>query len=118
MDASRRAHERTPDARSASSAAYAVRQIEIGLASIAGAFFGIALVLHGVALAASATGTRGLSIFGILAGAAVVAGSTVQAHVGFSDAAMALTMPGSAAALVWCACAGLHLIRIDRETKP
>jgi hypothetical protein len=92
-------------------AAYAIRQIEVGLASMVGALFGLAVMLHGIALALSLVAPKWLALFGILAGGATLASGIVQAHSGFSDFAMTLSMPASLSALAWSACAGGFLLK-------
>jgi hypothetical protein len=92
-------------------AAYAVRQVEVGLASVMGAFFGLTVLLYGVALMLSPAAPNWLGIFGTLSGMATVISSIIQAHAGFSDVAMATGMPSSLLALIWSICAGIFLLR-------
>lgn len=92
-------------------AAYAVRQVEVGLASVAEMFFGLTVVLYGVALMLSPLSPYWLGVFGIFAGTATGLASVIQAHTGFSDMAMAATMLGSLLALLWSICAGIFLLR-------
>ena len=92
-------------------AAYAVRQVEVGLASVMGALFGLTVLLHGMALMLSPVAPSWLGLFGALAGLATLISSIVQAHTGFSDVAMATTMPSSLLILVWSICVGIFLLR-------
>jgi hypothetical protein len=92
-------------------AAYAVRQVEVGLASVMGALFGLTVLLHGMALMLSPVAPSWLGVFGALAGLATLISSVVQAHAGFSDVAMATTMPSSLLILVWSICVGIFLLR-------
>lgn len=96
-------------------AAYAVRQVEVGLASLMGAFSGLTVLLYGVALMLSPVAPRWLGVFGALAGAATVISSVVQAHTGFSDVAMATSMPSSLLVLAWSICVGVYLLRTARS---
>jgi hypothetical protein len=92
-------------------AAYGVRQIEIGMASLTGAFFGLTVLLYGIALALSPVGPTWLGVFGALAGIATVISSVVQAHTGFSTVAMATSVPSSIVVLLWSLCVGILLLR-------
>ena len=92
-------------------AAYALRQVEVGLASVMGALFGLTVLLHGMALMLSPVAPSWLGLFGALAGLATLISSIVQAHTGFSDVAMATTMPSSLLILVWSICVGIFLLR-------
>ena len=91
--------------------AYAVRQIEIGLASLMEMFLGLAILLYGISLMLSAMALRWLGIFGCLAGAATMVAGFTKAYTGFSDVAMATSMPSSMAALVWSICVAIYLLR-------
>ena len=95
-------------------AAFGVRQIEVGLASLMGAFFGVTVILYGVALLLSPLGANWLGIFGVVAGAATLSASLVQAHTGFSDIAMHTSMPSTLLVLVWSVCIGVFLLRRGR----
>ncbi len=92
-------------------AAYGVRQIEVGFASLMGAFFGLTVVLYGIALFLSPVGSTRVGIFGIFAGTATLVSSVVQAHAGFSDIAMTTSMPSSILLLLWTLCIGVLLLR-------
>jgi hypothetical protein len=59
-----------------------------------------------------------LGVFGVLAGAAALASSIVQAHAGFSDIAMATSMPSALAMLLWSACVGVVLLRSAGAAGP
>ena len=95
-------------------AAYAVRQVEVGLASLMGAFFGLTVLLYGIALMLSPMAPRWLGVFGALAGVATAISSVVQAHTGFSEVAMAARMPSSLSVLVWSICIGIFLLQTAR----
>jgi hypothetical protein len=95
-------------------AAFGVRQIEVGLASLMGAFCGLTVILYGVALLLSPIGANWLGIFGVVVGAATLSSSIVQAHTGFSDMAMYTSMPSTLLVLVWSVCVGVFLLRRSR----
>jgi hypothetical protein len=92
-------------------AAFGVRQIEIGLASLTETFFGLTVLLYGVAILLSTVVSAWLGVFGVFAGAATLVSSIVQAHTGFSDIAMATSMPSTLLGLLWCLCIGILLLR-------
>jgi hypothetical protein len=92
-------------------AAFGVRQIEVGLASLLLALVGLTVILYGVAILLSSVPGAGLGVFGILAGAAMLASGVVQAHAGFSDSAMTMSMPSTLLVLLWSLCIGVFLLR-------
>lgn len=96
-------------------AAFAVRQIEVGLASLLQSLLGLAVVLYGIALLLSSAARVWLGVFGILAGTALLSSSIVQAHAGFSDVTMAMTMPSTLLVLLWLVCIGVFLLRSARQ---
>ncbi|MBM7062603.1 hypothetical protein JQX08_17960 [Pseudomonas sp. UL073] len=92
-------------------ATYGVRQVEAGLASLMGIGFGITGLLYGVALCLSARAPTWLGLGALLAGAAVLGSSLVQAHTGFSELAMNVSMPSSLLLMLWQIAAGIYLLR-------
>lgn len=92
-------------------AAFAVRQIEIGFASLLEFFLGLTVVLYGIALLLSSAVGVWLGVFGILGGTALLASGIVQAHTGFTDIAMATTMPSTLLVLLWSVSIGVFLLR-------
>lgn len=91
-------------------ATYAVRQIEAGLAGVMGVFFGLAVLLYGVAMIISPVTPRWLGAIGVLTGLATTATSVVLAYTGFSDAAMAASTPTTLAILMWVILAAVFLL--------
>ena len=101
-----------PETRAAAfEAAFSVRQIEIGLASLMEAFFGLTVILYGVAILLSSVAPRWLGVFAVPGGTAMLISSVVRAHTGFTDVGMAATMPSTLFLLLWCICVGLFLLR-------
>jgi hypothetical protein len=92
-------------------AAFGVRQIEIGLASMMAMLFGLTTLLYGIALLQSAFAGAWLGVLALIGGLATLAAGIIQAHTGFSDLAMAASMPGTALVLVWALCVGVLLLR-------
>ena len=92
-------------------AAFAVRQIEIGLASLASLLFGLTVMAYGIALILSGRQPRWLGWLGLLAGLATAVSGLAQAATGFSPLAMAISMPASALMLGWLLAVGIVLWR-------
>lgn len=92
-------------------AAFAVRQIEVGLASLLEALFGLTVLLYGIAILLGSVAGVWLGVFGILGGTVTLASSIVQAHAGFSDIAMTTSMPSTLLVLLWSVCIGVFLLR-------
>lgn len=95
-------------------ASFAVRQVEIGLASMMGLFFGLTAMLYGVALWSGRERPIWLGWLGLVGGAATMAAGAVQAHDGFSDLAMMLTMPNGLLLMLWTGLVGMFLLRTRR----
>jgi hypothetical protein len=81
--------------------ALAVRQIEIGLASMFSLVLGAVLILFGVAQYIEGRFPKFLGIVLAAYGAASMAAGYVMAISGFSDLAMNINMPASVLLLVW-----------------
>src|SRR5438309_325671 len=71
-------------------AAFAVRQVEIGLASLLSVVAGLTLLAYGVALLLSRRYPRWLGGLGLLGGLGMAAAGAAQAATGFSNLAMTL----------------------------
>jgi hypothetical protein len=84
-----------------SHAAFAVRQIEIGLASMASLSLGLTATLYGVALLVDQTHPKWVGGLAVLGGVPTMVAGVVIAVTGFSALAMAIYMPASALLLVW-----------------
>jgi len=95
--------------------AFAVRQIEIGMASLLSLLFGLTLSVFGVAMLRSQRFPGWLGALGLLGGLATVAGGVAQAYTGFSPLAMNLSMPASCALLLWALVVGGMLWRLPPD---
>ena len=82
-------------------AAFAVRQIEIGLASMASLSLGLTATLYGVALLVDRTHPRWVGELAMVGGVPTMMAGVVIASTGFSALAMAINMPANALLLVW-----------------
>jgi hypothetical protein len=92
-------------------AAFAVRQIEIGLASISALLFGLTASIFGVALLVDRRSPKWLGFMAIAGGAPTAVAGVVIACTGFSGLAMAIDMPAGALLLCWMITLGIHLWR-------
>jgi hypothetical protein len=103
----------TGDARAlAYEAAFAVRQIEVGLASLLSLVSGLTLTVFGAAMVLSTRYPRWLGGIGLLGGLGLVAAGAAQASTGFSGLAMDLSMLASSVLLVWAILAGVLMWRL------
>jgi hypothetical protein len=93
--------------------AFAVRQIEVGLASVLSLLFGLTIVVVGVAMLSGRRFPHWLGWLGLAGGAATVAAGIAQAYTGFSALAMMISMPASIVLLLWAIAAGVYLWRLD-----
>jgi len=82
-------------------AAFAVRQVEVGLASIGSLFMGVTVVLYGVALLGGDAYPRWLGALAIAGGVPTAVAGVIMAYTGFSALAMDINMPASSLVLVW-----------------
>ena len=102
---------------SAFDAAFAVRQIEIGAASVTAMLFGTAGILFGISLAASALYPMWLGWLAIIGGAGTAIGGVVTAFSGFSSAAMNVAMPFNLVMIIWIALTGMVMWRRANRNK-
>ncbi len=91
--------------------AFAVRQIEIGLASLLSVVSGVTLGAFGIAILRSTRYPAWLGAFGLVGSLGLLASGAAQASTGFSGLAMALSMPSSIALLVWSILIGAFMWR-------
>ena len=93
-------------------ATFAVRQIEIGLASILALLFGITVTIFGMALVSDRSFPKWLGCLAILGGIPVAVAGIVMAYTGFSDLAMTINLSGTSLALVWMIAVGVRMWRL------
>ena len=93
-------------------AAFAVRQIEIGLASLLSLLSGFTLMVFGVSLVCSPRYPLWMGWIGLLGGLGLVATGAAQASTGFSDLAMTLSMVASSVFLIWVILVGMLMWRL------
>lgn len=91
--------------------AFAVRQIEIGLASIVMLFFGLTAMLYAGAFWLSEDAPDWLGWLALLSGAAMLVAGVMYAYAGFSESAMMVSMPASLLLMFWGTGVGVFLLR-------
>jgi hypothetical protein len=92
-------------------AAFAVRQVEIGLASVLSLLLGLTVTVYGVALLVTNTYPKWLGGLAIVGGVPTTVAGVVMAYTGFSGLAMAINMPASFILLVWMLALGVFMWR-------
>ena len=92
-------------------AAHAIRQVEVGLASLVSVLFGTTIGLYGIAVAVTRVYPQWLGWVGAIAGAGTLAGGLVTAHDGFSAFAMSFNMPFNLTIVFWMIAMGALMWR-------
>jgi len=82
-------------------AAFGVRQIEVGLASITSLLLGLTASTYGMALLIDRRFPRWQGAFAIVGGAPSAIAGFVIARTGFSNLAMAINMPSGSLLILW-----------------
>lgn len=81
--------------------AFGTRQIEVGLASILILLIGVTVLVYGIAILIDRRCSKWLGWLGLTDGVLFMVAGVVTAYTGFSETAMALSMPSSVLLLVW-----------------
>src|SRR5947207_7693652 len=92
-------------------AAFAVRQVEVGLASMLSLLLGLTVTVYGGALLVDRTYPKWLGGLAIGGGIPTAAAGIVMAYTGFSGLAMAINMPASSLLLGWMFTLGVFMWR-------
>jgi len=92
-------------------AAFAVRQIEIGLASMVSLSMGLTAVMYGEALLVDQTYPKWVGGLALIGGVPTMVAGVVIAYTGFSGLAMAINMPANFLLLVWMLTLGVLMWR-------
>ena len=90
-----------PEKAGAFHAAFAVRQVEIGLASMLSLSLGLTMTLYGIALLGDETYPKWFTGLAIAGGVPTMVAGVVMAYTGFSGLAMAINMPANLLLLLW-----------------
>lgn len=96
-------------------AAFAVRQIEIGMASLLSVLFGLTICVHAISVLLGRRFPTWLGWLGLVGGLGILAAGIAQAYTGFSALAMMLSMPASSILLIWAIALGVFLWRLAPE---
>ena len=92
-------------------AAFAVRQIEIGLASMLSLAWGLTATMYGVALLGDERYPKWFAGVAIVGGVPTMVAGVVMAYTGFSGIAMAINMPANLLLLLWMLALGGLMLR-------
>jgi len=104
-----------PQKESAFRAAFAVRQIEVGLASMFCLSIGMTAAVFGVALLSDGFYPKWFSGLAIVGGLPTAAAGIVIAYTGFSGLAMAVNMPANFLLLLWMLVLGWFMWAKERS---
>jgi hypothetical protein len=88
-------------------ATFAVRQIEVGLASLSSLLFGLTVLVYGIALLIDQRFPRWIGALAVASGVATAISGIVMAYTGFSDLAMLINMPASLLLILWVVALGI-----------
>ena len=89
-------------------AAFAVRQIETGLASMGSLLFGLTASIYGIALFIDRRFPRWLGAVAIIGGVPTAVAGIVIAYTGFSVSAMVINMPANSLLILWMIALGAY----------
>jgi hypothetical protein len=92
-------------------AAFAVRQVEVGLASTVSLMFGLTATMYGRVLLDGRTYPKWVGGLAIAGGVPAIVAGVVMAFTGFSRLAMAINMPASSLLMVWMLTVGVFMWR-------
>lgn len=98
-------------------AAFPVRQVEIGFASLLSLIFGLTVSVFGIALLLSPRFASWSGWLGLVSGGGTVAAGIAQAYTGFSSLAMSMSMPASLLLLIGTIVIGVRLWRLAPELR-
>jgi len=96
-------------------AAFAVRQVEVGLASTLSLLLGLTVSIYAIALLDDHTYPKWVGGLAIVGGVPTTVAGVVMAYTGFSGPAMAINMPASSVLLVWMLILGVFMWRRGPE---
>lgn len=91
--------------------AYAVRQVEVGLASMLNLLFGLTVTCYGFALPGDPTYPKWIAGLAIVGGVVTTIAGGMMAYTGFSGPAMTISMPASFILVAWIVSLGVLMWR-------
>ncbi len=92
--------------------AFAVRHVEIGMASLLGVLFGLTVSVFGISMLLGRRFPTWLGALGLVGGLGTLAAGVAVAYTGFSPLAMMLSMPASSVLFIWAIALGVFLWRL------
>ena len=92
-------------------AAFAVRQVEVGVASTASLLFGLTATIYGVALLRVPMYPKWVAGLALVGGVPATIAGVMMAYTGFSGMAMAIHMPAYSLLVVWMLTLGVCMWR-------
>jgi hypothetical protein len=92
-------------------AAFAVRQIEIGLAAMTALLLGVTASIYGIAVLKDSRFPKWLGVPAIVGGVPTAIAGVAIAYTGFSDLSMNLNLPSTTLLLLWMISVGVYLWR-------
>ncbi|CAN5171504.1 hypothetical protein BH11PSE11_BH11PSE11_18670 [soil metagenome] len=99
-------------------AAFAVRQIEIGLAAVTCMIVGITVSIYGIAIMSDRLLPAWMGVLALLAGIPTGVAGVVIAYTGFSATAMLINMPANILLLIWMLLLGVLMWRQPSAIPP
>jgi len=96
---------------SAFHAAFAVRQVEVGLASMLCLVMGVTVTLYGGALLSARAYPKWIGGLALVGSIPTAVAGIVMAYTGFSGLTMAINMPASVLLLLWMSTLGMMMWR-------
>jgi len=100
-------------------AALAIRQAEVGLASMLSILLGVTATLYGLAMLGDSAFPNWVAALAVLGGAATAVAGVIMAYAGFSAMEMLISMPANCVLLLWTLIIGILMWRADgRWTTP
>ena len=92
-------------------AAFGVRQIEVGLASMTSLLLGLTASIYGIALMIDQRFPRWVGVVAIVGGVPTAIAGVVMAHTGFSNQSMVVGMPSNLMLVLWMIALGVCGLR-------
>ena len=95
----------------------AVRQIEVGFASLFSIVFALAVLAFSMSIFLSGRFVNSLGTLGLIGGAGTLASGIAQAYTGFSSLAMGISMSASSLLLLWAIAIGVVMWRLAPQLR-
>ena len=89
-------------------AAFGVRQIEVGLASMTSLLLGLTASVYGIALSIDRRFPRWVGVVALAGGVPTATAGVVMAYTGFSNRSMVLGMPSNLLLVLWMIALGVY----------